>query len=76
MTRKGKIAVIAYNGIDGSCAAAVALLRFPAAEVIPTSAQRIGVTLASLEGKAYREVHVCGVGVYCDWSDVSGPATA
>jgi transcriptional regulator with GAF, ATPase, and Fis domain len=76
MTRKGKVAVIAYNGVDGACAAAVALLRFPDADVIPTSARRIGVTLGSLQGKGYREVHVCGVGVFCDWGELTGAAQA
>ncbi|MCC6489495.1 MAG: sigma-54-dependent Fis family transcriptional regulator [Candidatus Hydrogenedentes bacterium] len=67
-------ALLTDNGVDGACAAAMGLLAFPGAEVIVTSARRIGVTLASLQGKTFGAVHVCGVGIYCDWMEVEKAA--
>ncbi len=71
-------AIIAYNGIDGACAAAMALLRFPEAHVVVASARSIGKALESLrvEKPTIAEVHVCGVGAYCDWDEVVRPAVA
>jgi DNA-binding NtrC family response regulator len=78
MTGRGRVGVITYNGIDGACAAAMGLLRFPKAEVIISSAAAIGRTLENLrqKGPAVNEIHVCGVGVYCDWEEVLRPALA
>jgi hypothetical protein len=65
-----------YVGIGGACTAAMALLRYPAAEVLISSAQRIGQTLAELcqQRRLPTEVHVCGVGVRGDWDQVARPA--
>jgi hypothetical protein len=65
-----------YVGIGGVCTAAMALLKYPAAEVIISSAQRIGQTLAELcqQRRLPTEVHVCGVGVRGDWDQVARPA--
>lgn len=76
MSKTTSIAIVTYNGIDGACAAAVGLHRFPEARVLVTSAKRIAGTLEELARTACREVHVCGVGVYCDWADVAGAAAA
>ncbi len=68
MGAKGKQYIVTYYGLDGACAAALALKRFPAAEIVTTSARRIGETLQQISRAAVREVHVCGVGADCDWS--------
>ncbi len=70
--------IITYNGIDGACAAAIALLARPQAEVLLTSAARVGGTFAELASRSERpeEVHVCGLGVYCDWTELAEPAEA
>ncbi len=65
-----KRAIVTYYGLDGACSAAVALNRYPKADLITTSALRIGETLEALSQRAYREVHVCGLGVYCDWAEL------
>jgi len=76
MSEQRMVTVIAYNGIDGACAAAMALLKFPDAQVYITSAAGIGNTLSSLsDGRdGPVEAHVCGVGVSGDWMDVIRPA--
>jgi len=71
-----RVAVVAYNGIDGACAAAMALLRHPRARVVVTSAGRIGEALEALKGQALREVHICGLGARCDWEEVARPLRA
>ena len=73
MTGKQSVTIVTYNGIDGACAAAMVLLKHPSAEVRITSARRIGQTLAEAArpSPAPGEVHVCGVGVDCDWEEVS-----
>ncbi|MFO7975033.1 MAG: sigma 54-interacting transcriptional regulator [Candidatus Hydrogenedentota bacterium] len=70
MGTRGKHIIVTYYGLDGACAAAVALNRYPNAGIITTSARRVGETLQQLSRSALREVHVCGVGVYCDWGVV------
>jgi DNA-binding NtrC family response regulator len=70
MPPKKQPAVITYPGLDGACAAAVALLAHPKATVYLTSAARIGETLAELTASPPPEVLVCGVGVYSDWGPV------
>ena len=37
--------IVTYYGLDGACAAALALKRFPSADVVTTSARRVGETL-------------------------------
>jgi two-component system, NtrC family, response regulator PilR len=68
--------VLSYNGVDGFCAAAAALLQHPKAELVMTSASKIGRTFASLaeSGQADCNVHVCGVGFFCDWEEIEKPA--
>jgi len=59
------VCIITYLGIDGACAAAMALLCHPGAEIRITSRARAAETLeeAAAEGTRWREIHVCGVGV-------------
>jgi DNA-binding NtrC family response regulator len=76
MSESGEVAVVTYFGIDGACAAAMALLRWPEAELVPTSAARVGQAFDGLLRRhhALSEVHVCGVGVHCPWEDLARPA--
>ncbi|NLW50721.1 MAG: sigma 54-interacting transcriptional regulator [Candidatus Brocadiaceae bacterium] len=76
MAKRRDVAVLTYNGVDGACAAAMALLRHPRAEVLVTSAKRVGGTLRALAGRTCTpaEVLVCGLGVYCPWEEVREPA--
>ena len=78
MPRGKRVSVITYNGVDGACAAAMALLRFPSGEVVVSSAASIGRTLGSLDDQPQppAEVHVCGVGVRGAWEEVSQHAEA
>lgn len=71
-----KTVIVTYIGIDGACAAATALLKYPAAEVVISSAQRIGQTLADVcqQRRQPTEVHVCGLGVRGEWESVARPA--
>jgi two-component system nitrogen regulation response regulator NtrX len=71
-----KTAILAYNGVDGACAAAVALLAYPRAEVLTASARGIGETFEELAHGAYAEVHVCGLGVWCPWERLETAARA
>jgi len=70
--------IITYNGIDGACAAAMALLDCPEADILVTSAARVGETFQELADDPEQRdtVHVCGLGVYCDWPGLLGPAEA
>ncbi len=76
MAKETGVAIVTYNGVDGACAAAMALLKHPDAELVVTSAGRIGRTLSELARgrKAPEEVLVCGLGVFCAWEEVSAPA--
>ncbi len=76
MAKNRLVAIIAYNGIDGACAAAAALVRFPTARVLVSSARSIGSTLAGVrdDRRTPDEIHVCGLGVYCDWREVEQAA--
>ena len=78
MPAKKRVAVITYNGVDGACAAAMVLLLHPDAEVLVSSAASIGYTLGLLEQEKrdFSEIHVCGVGAWCDWEEVVRPAEA
>ena len=71
-----KVVLIGYYGTDGACAVAAALLKYPQAEVLITSAQRIGASLAVLSGSKTKEVHVCGTGVRGDWDTLEQSALA
>jgi DNA-binding NtrC family response regulator len=73
-TRKKRI-ILAYNALDGACAAATVLLAHPGAEVRITSARGIGEAFAELVSVHPAEVHVCGLGVWCAWEEVTGPAS-
>ncbi len=75
-SKNSDIVVLTYSHVDGACAAAMVLLKYPGAEVLTTSAMRIGDYLARIAGsrKKYRQVHVCGLGVYCPWDKVENPA--
>ena len=71
MAKRPTSAIIAYNGLDGACAAAAALLTFPSARIVVSSARSIGYSLDAI-GKGpdhLGEIHVCGLGVYCDWGE-------
>lgn len=72
------VALVTYNGIDGACATAMALQRFPDAQIRVTSASRVDQTLQLLasDNKSYREIHVLGVGAYCDWETLVKAAAA
>lgn len=73
---KSKVAVVTYYGVDGACAAAMLLLKYPDAAVIVSSANRIGESFQALEEEAYTQIHVCGVGVGCEWSTLAQAAQA
>jgi DNA-binding NtrC family response regulator len=75
MGKPGSVAIVTYYGIDGACAAAMALLKWPQAELVSTSAARIGQGLAALlrNYHSLSQVHVCGVGVHCPWEEVVRP---
>jgi len=75
MPKRKSATVVAYNGVDGACAAAMVLLKHPDAEVLVTSAARIGRTIAELaeRQKGPFEIHICGVGVHCTWDEVRKP---
>jgi hypothetical protein len=49
-----RVSIITYNGVDGACAAAMALLRFPSAEVAVASPASIGRTLGSPDEQRLR----------------------
>jgi len=76
VSKRQSVAVLTYNGVDGACAAAMVLLKHPEADVFVTSAARVGRTMSELAWtpKPPGEIHVCGLGVYCDWGELSGPA--
>ena len=76
MANLPKTTIVTYIGIDGACAAAMVLLKFPAAEIQISSAQRIGQTLGELcrRRRPPAEVHVCGLGVHAGWDEFAGHA--
>lgn len=78
MGRKSRNVILACNGLDGACAAATALLKFPEAELVITSASSVAYSLGLLEGGAMApaEIHVCGLGVRCDWERLAGACGA
>lgn len=72
------VVLATYNGVDGACAAAMALQVYPEAQIRVTSAGRIDQTLDLLaqDNKSYKEVHVLGVGAYCEWDSLVKAAAA
>ena len=67
-----KTIIITYNGIDGACAAAMAALKFPKADIVISSAKRIHARLQSFSTakQVPSRIIVCGVGMYSDWEPV------
>ena len=67
-----KTIIITYNGIDGACAAAMAALKFPKADIVISSAKRIHARLQSFSTakQVPAQIIVCGVGMYSDWEPV------
>ena len=64
-----KLIIQCYLGVDGACAAAEALRTSPDAELVLTSARRIGSTLSMQNAES--SIHVCGVGVDAEvWNEV------
>jgi len=76
MAKRSKTVIVAYKQVDGACAAAMVLLKHPRADVIVTSARRIGRTLDDLKSRRPTQVHVCGVGVACPWEEMARAARA
>ena len=74
MAEEKKVCIVTYYGVDGACGAAAARLAFPDAIVVTSSAARIGETLHDLSNDEWDQVHICGVGVSCDWAVVESPA--
>jgi len=76
MADRNDVRIVTYNGVDGACAAAIALLKHPKARLAVTSAARVGQTLAELSAEKHppTEVHVCGVGVSRCWPEVLAAA--
>ena len=76
MVKEAKWVIITYNGIDGACAAAMVLLRYPGAQLFVTSASQIDQTLLNLVHvkPPMKEVHVCGVGAWCPWESLAQAA--
>ncbi len=71
---RGRTAIVTYFGIDGACAAAVAALKLPEAAIRASSANRIAQTLQGMAREAFDVIHVCGVGVYCTWTELQQAA--
>ncbi len=66
----GNVGVLTYNGLDGACAGASVLLKYPDARLIITSAKRVTRSLESvLEGPTgpLERLDICGLGVRGDW---------
>lgn len=76
MTTNSDVLLIGYYGVDGACAVALGLMKHPAATVIITSAQRIGETFATVRDMRFKEIHICGTGVACDWDALEEYALA
>ncbi len=65
-----EVQIFTYNGIDGACAAASVLLKYPRASLTITSAKRIGESLLDVmkeRGNKLSDIYVCGVGVKDNW---------
>jgi DNA-binding NtrC family response regulator len=76
MANRSKTVIVAYKQVDGACAAAMALLKYPRAEVVVTSARRIGRTLLDIKARRPPQVLICGVGVACPWDEMARAARA
>jgi len=64
------VAVLTFLNVEGASAAALLLTAHPRASLFPTSAYGISKSLASLLGKGYDEVHVCGLGIKCELAEL------
>lgn len=65
--------VITYNELDGACAAAVVMRYRKDAHIRISSAFRIDETLEEIGSRLVDsdgEVHICGVGIYCELQTV------
>lgn len=71
-----RTAIVTYLGVEGACAAAVALLSHPEAGIFPTSAYGVHHTLSVVKDGAFAEVVICGVGVKCSLAEVIAPLSA
>lgn len=73
MSRRKRVTIVTYNGVDGACAAAMALLRHPEGDVVVSSARTIGSTFERLkqEPAVPASIQVCGVGMYGNWDEVA-----
>ena len=73
MSRRKRVAIVTYNGVDGACAAAMALLRYPEAHVVVSSARAVGSAFERLkqESAVPASIQVCGVGIYGAWDQVT-----
>ncbi len=64
------VGIVTYNGLDGACAAAAVLSRYPDAQLTVTSARRVGQCFEEILKNrigSIARVYVCGLGVQCDW---------
>jgi len=67
------IRILTYNGLDGACAAAALLLRYPQAQLTVTSARRITLNLCDIIENGTSppaRIYVCGVGVKSGWEEL------
>ncbi|MCX7934469.1 MAG: hypothetical protein N3A66_04320, partial [Planctomycetota bacterium] len=73
-----RVAIIAYNMIDGACAAAMALPKEPKADILISSASAIGYRLQMIaeERKKYETIHICGLGARSPWEETNRGAAA
>jgi len=76
MADRSDVMIITYNGVDGACAGAMALLKYPKAQTVITSAARIGRRLSEIAKSrtAPSRMLVCGLGVYDGRDDVLAAA--
>jgi len=78
MASRKSAVIIAYNGIDGACAAAMVLLAYPKAELVISSARAIAWTLGKIveSRKSASDVHICGLGMACNYDELCQYARA
>ena len=78
MMKPQSVAIVTYNGVDGACGAAMVLQRHPKARIYVSSASQIDQTLLHLveTEPPIKEVHVCGVGAWCEWDSLTQAAAA
>lgn len=74
--RSVPLQVLTYYGIDGAAAAAAALLRHPEAPLAVASQRTVGAVLERIAGAPPRALHICGLGVACEWRQVAAALAA